>query len=97
MAHYVTLSKYTQQGMNSIKDAPKRVEAFKKAAAEAGVIVKEMLWLQGEYDLLTITESHDETTAMALTINVLKQGNIHSHTMRAFTGAEMEKILAKVG
>ena len=56
MATYVILYKYTQQGINNIKDAPRRVEAAKKAAAEAGITVKETLWLQGEYDFMAITE-----------------------------------------
>jgi uncharacterized protein with GYD domain len=29
-------------------------------------------------------------------INVLKQGNVQTHTMRAFTLAEMTKILERV-
>ena len=36
----------------------------------------------------------DEYAATAFNINILKQGNIHTHTMRAFT--EMTKILAHV-
>ena len=96
MATYVILYKYTQQGINNIKDAPRRVEAAKKAAAEAGITVKETLWLQGEYDFMAITESNDETAATAFGLNVAKQGNVSSMTMRAFTIAEMEKILAKV-
>lgn len=36
MATYITLYKYTEQGINNIKDAPKRVEAAKKAAAQPG-------------------------------------------------------------
>jgi uncharacterized protein with GYD domain len=96
MATYVTLYKYTEQGIGSIKDAPRRVEAAKKAAAEAGVIVKETLWLQGEYDFLTISEASDEIVATAFQLNIARQGNVRSHTLRAFTSADMEKILAKV-
>jgi len=96
MATYVTLYKYTQQGINAIKDAPKRVEAATKAAAEAGVTVKETLWLQGEYDFLAITEAADEFAGAAFGLTIAKQGNVQSQTMRAFTVAEMEKILAKV-
>jgi uncharacterized protein with GYD domain len=84
MATYVTLYKYTEQGIRNIKDAPKRVEAAKKAAAEAGITVKETLWLQGEYDLLAIAEAPDEIVAAALSLNTLKMGNVHSVTMRAF-------------
>jgi uncharacterized protein with GYD domain len=96
MATFVILYKYTEQGIRNIKDAPKRVEAATKAAAKAGLKVRETLWLQGEYDFLSIAEAEDEYAATAFNINVLKQGNVHTHTMRAYTVAEMTKILAKV-
>lgn len=96
MATYVTLYKYTEQGIRNIKDAPSRVEAAKKAAAQAGITVKETLWLQGEYDFLAISESSDEIAAMAFQLNTAKMGNVRTLTLRAFTGAEMAKILEKV-
>ena len=96
MATYVILYKYTEQGIKNIKDAPKRVEAAKKAAAQAGMTVKETLWLQGEYDFIAIVEAPDEIAAAAFNINNLKQGNVTTHTMRAFTSAEMKKILEHV-
>jgi uncharacterized protein with GYD domain len=96
MATYVTLYKYTDQGLRNIKDAPKRVEAAKAAAAKVGINVKEVLWLQGEYDFMTISESSDDLVATAFNLNTAKQGNVHTTTIRAFTEAEMEKILAHV-
>lgn len=96
MATYVILYKYTEQGIKNIKDAPKRVEAAKKAAAQAGITIRETLWLQGEYDFLTISEAPDEYAATAFMINVLKQGNVQTQTVRAFTAAEMTKILERV-
>ena len=95
MPTYVTLYKFTDQGLRNIKDTVKRVEAAKKASTEAGIKVKEVLWLEGEYDLIAISES-DEITHNAFALSTAKQGNAHSRTMRAFTAAEMEKILAKV-
>ncbi len=96
MTTYVTLYKYTEQGIRNIKEAPARVEAAKKAAAQAGMTIKEVLWLQGEYDFLAIAEATDEIAAAAFTLNIAKMGNVHGQTMRAFTLAEMEKILTKV-
>lgn len=61
-----------------------------------GIQVKETLWLQGQYDLMAISEAPDEMTGTALTLNTVRHGNVHSITMRAFTAAEMEKILEKV-
>jgi len=96
MATYLILYKYTEQGIKNIKEAPKRVEAAKKAAKEAGITIKEVLWLQGEYDFAAITEANDEIDATAFGLNIAKQGNVRAVTMRAFTVADMEKILAKV-
>ena len=96
MATYLILYKYTEQGIKTIKDAPKRVETATKAAKEAGVTVKDVLWLQGEYDFAAVMEANDEIAATAFGLNIAKQGNVRAVTMRAFTVAEMEKILAKV-
>ena len=96
MATYLILYKYTEQGIQRIKDAPKRVEAAKKAAEQAGIRIRETMWLQGEYDFMAITEANDELAATTFGLNIAKQGNVRMVTMRAFTGAEMEKILAKV-
>jgi uncharacterized protein with GYD domain len=76
MPTFVTLSNFTDQGMKSIKDTTKRAEAFKKAAKDAGVTVKELLWTQGPYDIVTVLEASDETSANALALAVAKLGNI---------------------
>jgi uncharacterized protein with GYD domain len=96
MATYVTLYNFTEQGSRNVKDTVKRAEAVKQAAAQAGVTIKEVYWLQGKYDVLVISESPDETAAMALAVNTAKAGNVSGQTLRAFTATEMEKILAKV-
>lgn len=96
MATYVTLFNFTEKGAREIKDTVKRAEAAKAAAKQFGVTIKEILWLQGQYDLVAITEVTDEIAATALTLNTIKLGNSRVQTMRAFTATEMAKILEKV-
>jgi uncharacterized protein with GYD domain len=96
MAHFVTLINWTDQGIRNVKDTHKRADAFKSAAKEFGCTVKELLWTQGQYDLITIIEAPDEIAASALMLSVGKLGNIHGQSLRAFTASEFEKILAKV-
>jgi uncharacterized protein with GYD domain len=96
MATYVTLYNFTDQGLKNIKDTVKRVEAAKKAAATIGATIKEFVWTQGQFDMIAITEVSDEVAASAFTLNTLKQGNVRAQTMRAFTAAEMAKILEHV-
>ena len=96
MATYVTLAKFTEQGLRNIKDTVKRSEAVRKAAADAGGSIKEILWLEGEYDILLVSESSDEILATAQRLSAAKAGNIRTKTMRAYTAEEMTKILEKV-
>ena len=96
MATYVTLAKFTEQGLRNIKDTVKRAEAVKKATAESGGKITEILWLEGEYDILIVAETSDEISATAQRLSAAKGGNIRTHTMRAFTAEEMTKILEKV-
>jgi uncharacterized protein with GYD domain len=97
MATYVTLYNFTDQGLKNIKDTVKRTEAAKKAAAAVGATIKELVWTQGQYDMVAITEVSDEVAATAFGLHTLTHGNVRAQTMRAFTAAEMEKILEKVG
>jgi uncharacterized protein with GYD domain len=96
MATYVTLYNFTDQGARAIKDTVKRAEAARKAAPAAGVQVKEILWLQGQYDIVVISEAPDDIAGSAFGLNTVKLGNVRGQTLRAFTAAEMEKILEKV-
>jgi uncharacterized protein with GYD domain len=96
MATYVTLYNFTDQGLRNIKETVKRVEAGKKAASQIGIKVKEIVWTQGPYDLIAISEVSDEIAATAFGLNNLKLGNVRTQTLRAFTAVEMEKILEKV-
>jgi uncharacterized protein with GYD domain len=96
MATYVTLYNFTDQGIQTVKDTVKRVDAVKKAAAQAGIQVKEFLWIQGRFDAVAISEAADETAVAAFTLSHYKKGNVRGQTFRAFTASEMEKILEKV-
>lgn len=96
MALYVVLFNFTDQGLKNIKDTVKRVEAGTKALSQIGAKLKEFVWTQGQYDMVGIYEASDEIAATAFGISNLKLGNVRTQTMRAFSAAEMEKILEKV-
>jgi len=66
------------------------------AAAAIGMQVKEVVWTQGKYDVIVISEASDEVKANAFALNTLKLGNVRGQTLRAYTAAEMEKILEHV-
>jgi uncharacterized protein with GYD domain len=96
MVAYVVLAKFTDQGVKNSKDAPKRAEAFRRMAKTFGVTVKNIFWTQGRYDIVIIVDSPDEVSVTALNLSLSALGNIRTESMRAFSSAEMMKIVAKM-
>jgi uncharacterized protein with GYD domain len=96
MVTYVALTKFTDQGIRNAKESPKRADAFKQMAKTFGVTVKEIVWTQGRYDIVTILEAPDETAAMSLTLSLGALGNVRTESLRAFSAAEMTEIVGKM-
>ena len=96
MPTYVSLLTFTEQGARTIKDTVKRAEAYKAAAKAAGAHVKELLWTQGQYDVIAIVEGPDEAALNALLIETMRGGNVRSQTLRAMNAAEMGAIISKL-
>ena len=97
MATFVVLGTYTDQGIRGVKDAAKRTEAVKELAKKAGATIKETLWTLGAHDFVSIIEAPDDQTMMALGMTVGALGNVRTQTLRAFSAAELNTILSKVG
>ena len=95
MAINVALVNFTDQGMRNIKDSPKRAQAFRDVAKKNGVTVREVLWLQGPYDMLAITEGNDEAMSAVL-LSIAKLGNVRTLTLRAMDAETMQRVLDKV-
>jgi uncharacterized protein with GYD domain len=93
MPAYITLANFTEQGARSIKESPARFEAFKAAAAAAGVSIRSVHWTTGAYDLVLVAEGPEEAV-MALTLKTAALGNIRTQTMRGFTIDEMKRFVA---
>ena len=52
MVTCVSLMNFTDQGLRTIKDSPKRAAAAAEAAKKFGVTMREIVWTQGQYDIV---------------------------------------------
>jgi uncharacterized protein with GYD domain len=93
---YISLVKFTEKGMQNAKQTTQRLAAWAAKVQSMGVTIKQMYWTLGEYDQVCIFEAPDDETAASVLLAADMLGNIRTQTMRAFTAAEMDKILAKV-
>jgi uncharacterized protein with GYD domain len=97
MVAYVVLANFTDQGVRNAKDSLKRAEAFKDLAKKFGVTVRDIVWTQGRYDVVTIVDAPDESSFMSLTLSLGALGNVRTESLRAFSAAEMTKIVGNMG
>jgi uncharacterized protein with GYD domain len=96
MPTYITLLKYTQQGVSKVKDSPKRLDAGRKAFKKMGVEIKDTYLLMGRYDLLCVVEAPDDDSIAKAMLSLGSQGNVQTETMRAWNEAEFRKIAGSI-
>ncbi len=92
MPTYISMLRYTQQGISSAKSAPARIDAAKEAYRKAGGELKAIYLTMGQYDLVVIAEMPNDEAVARMALALGAQGNIRSETMRAFTETEFRKI-----
>jgi len=95
MATYVVLYKFTTEGAKNIRATIKRAGRIRQQNARVGFRIREVYWLQGQYDMIAIVEAPTEEAMMGAMLNVVSAGNVSSMTMRAFDSTEMSRILAQ--
>lgn len=93
---YISLVRFTDKGIQGAKQTTQRLSAWAEKVQSMGVTIKQMYWTLGEYDQVCIFEAPDDETAASVLLAADMLGNIRSQTMRAFTAAEMDKILARI-
>jgi uncharacterized protein with GYD domain len=97
VAAFVTLYRYTDEGIKGIKNAGEIARAWQQEAEKRGVTVRALYWLQGAYDALTIVESDNEDAVNGLLLAIGSQGLMRTETTRAFSLDDIERIAKQIG
>jgi uncharacterized protein with GYD domain len=94
MPLFILSLSFTDQGIRTIKDAPKRTKAARDLAKKMGVTIKDVYLTSGETDLLVIVDakSGDNVAKFALALGSI--GNVRSRTARAWTESEYLKLIS---
>jgi uncharacterized protein with GYD domain len=92
MSIFVTLWKYTKDGLVDMKKTPQRFEVVKKLINDAGGKLIATYGLIGEYDVLTIIDMPDEKIASATILKICSKGRVIPMTMAALSIEDFLKI-----
>ena len=96
MPMFICTLNWTDQGIRSVKESPKRAQAARDLAKKLGVDIKEVYLTSGDSDLLLIldTPNGDNVAKFALALGSL--GNVRSRTARAWPQAEFQKLISEL-
>ncbi len=94
MPTYITLAKWTQQGVEKVKESPARLDAFKKLMQSMGGTVKSFYMVTGRFDMVIITEAPDAETVAKTVLATASKGSVSTETFQAFTEEQYRKIIA---
>lgn len=96
MPTYISLLRFTEQGVQNIKESPARLDAARSAFKAVGAELKAFYLTMGQYDAVVISEGPGDETAAKLALAIGSQGAIRTETLRAFTEDEYRSIIASL-
>jgi uncharacterized protein with GYD domain len=96
MATYLSLFNWTEQGIRTVKESPKRLESTKKAIKNLGGELKAFYMLQGQYDGVLIFDAPNDQALTKFLLSIGTAGNVRTTSLRAFTEEEFLKHIASL-
>ena len=96
MPTYIVLCKWTEKGIEGVKESPSRLEAAKKVFKAAGGELKQFYLTQGRYDMVVVSELPNDEAAAKTALTIGAGGALRTESLRAFTEDEYRKIIASL-
>ena len=96
MPIYISLYKWTDQGIRNTREVPMRLDAAKKAIEAAGGKTLAFYVTMGQYDMVMICDFPNDEMAATYLLGVARLGNIRSETLKAFTEDQLRDIIATI-
>jgi uncharacterized protein with GYD domain len=96
MAKYILLINWTDQGVKSVKDSPKRLDAARKLAETVGARLGDFYMTMGACDMVVHLDAPDDATVAKFVLLQAGGGNVRTQTLKAFSEDEYRKILGAI-
>jgi uncharacterized protein with GYD domain len=94
---YVMLANWTERGLNSVNEAPRRLDVAKQRLKEMGGEFKCFFMTMGDYDMVAIYEAPDDAVAARFSLMAGQLGTVRTRTLKAFPEQAFREIIASLG
>jgi uncharacterized protein with GYD domain len=96
MPTFIVSLNWTDQGIRSVKDFPKRAQAARDLAKKVGVEIKQIYLTSGDSDLVAILDAPNGDNVAKFALTLSAQGNVRTRTARAWPEAEFHKLISEL-
>ncbi|MFP9191468.1 GYD domain-containing protein [Natronosalvus vescus] len=93
MPTYVLLTSFTRQGVENVRDSPRRTEHAREMIESLGGTWNEFFITMGRYDGVIIADFPDDATAAQAAFTLAESGNVTVEPLQAFTLEEFRNIV----
>jgi uncharacterized protein with GYD domain len=96
MPTFIVRGSWTDHGIRAVKEVPKRIQAARDLAKKMGIDFKQIYLTSGESDLLVILETANPDNIPKFNLTIGAAGNVRTSTVRAWSEAEMAKMISEL-
>ena len=96
MPHFVTLGKFTQKGIENIKDFQKQMAMAVKKGKEHGIEAKDTYFTFGQYDFIYIAEGPNPEVVLQRLFALCSRGYVRTETLLAIPVARGIEEISKL-
>ena len=96
MPLYVVVGNFTQEGIQKIKDSPKRLESARKQLKSLGGEIKDFYYTMGRYDFVLTCEAPDDETMTKWLLMVGRVGAVRTETLSAIPAEKGAEIFEEL-
>ena len=96
MPTFMVSLNWTDQGVRTVKDAPKRAQASRELAKKVGVEIQQVYLTSGEDDVLIIVDSPNGDNVAKFALALGSQGSVRTRTARAWPESEFQKLISEL-
>lgn len=93
MGTYIMLSRLTENGAETIRKNPGRIQEVNRELAGMGVKVQQQYAVLGPYDFVNIVEAPDLGSVMKASIQLGSRGSIRIETLAAVSMDEFVRLM----
>jgi uncharacterized protein with GYD domain len=94
---YILLINWTDQGIKTVRDSPKRLDAVKKELGDMGGSFRDFYLTMGDCDMVAVCEAPDDAVMARLALRIGMAGNVRTRTLKAFPENAYREIINSLG